>query len=96
MGESREAYLAKFKSKLDEWNAELEKLEAKAKQSHANARLEYERKKAVLRDKRDSLQRRVAALEVASEDAWSQLKEGADEALRHIEEAGRRLNSALK
>ena len=37
----KDEYVAKLKSQLDEWNAEVKKWEAKAKGAHADMRSQY-------------------------------------------------------
>lgn len=37
----KDAYVEKMKAKLDEWNAEIDKLQAKAKQAEADAEIQY-------------------------------------------------------
>jgi SMC interacting uncharacterized protein involved in chromosome segregation len=49
----RDAYVQKMKAKLDEWNAELEKLSAKADVAEANAKLKYNEQIKMLRKQRD-------------------------------------------
>ncbi len=39
----RDAYVAKLKAQLDEWNAEVRKWEAKAEGAQADVRIEYEK-----------------------------------------------------
>ncbi len=38
MGEKRDAYVQKLKGKLDEWNTEIDKLQAKSEQIKADAK----------------------------------------------------------
>ena len=42
MSDTRDAYVEKMKAKLDEWNADIAKLEAQAKQKEADARVSYQ------------------------------------------------------
>jgi hypothetical protein len=48
---NRDAYVRKLKAKLDEWNAEIDKLQAKAELAEAEAKIEYEKQLADLRAK---------------------------------------------
>ena len=41
----RDAYVEKMKAKLDEWNAELDRLSAKMSAAEADANLEYQKTK---------------------------------------------------
>lgn len=87
---ARDEYLNRFKTKLDEWNAELDKLEAKSRQARADAKVDYERQLRELRQQRDELRRRYEEMEKASEQAWEQLRAGAEDAWRTLDEAFRK------
>jgi len=76
---TRDAYLEKLKAKLDEWNAEIDRLEAKSRGAEASVRAEYERKLGELRDLRDDARCRADKLESAGEDAWEEMKGGFEE-----------------
>ena len=41
MTEKRDAYVQKLKAKMDEWNAEIDKLAAKADQADAETKIKY-------------------------------------------------------
>ena len=49
MNKKRDAYVQKLKAQLDEWNADINKLEAKADQAEVRARIEYHKRIADLR-----------------------------------------------
>ena len=96
MSESREACLSEFRDRIATWNSRLQELEDEASRSVGDDRKRTLREIAGLRAKRNSLRRRVAALEVASAGAWDQMKDGAREILNKIERASARLESHLK
>jgi len=76
----RDAYVAKMKAKLDEWNAELDKLCARTDEVKADARLEYEEAVTEIRARRDEAQHELTKLAAAGETAWDDLRKGADAA----------------
>ncbi len=84
---TQEAYVEKVKSKIDQWNAEIEKFQAKARGAAADARIEYEEQVAELKDRRDTLREKISDLETAGEQAWDDLQEGTEEALGRVEAA---------
>ena len=45
----RDEYIANLKAQLEEWNAEVRKWEAKAKEAQADVRMEYEKHLEALR-----------------------------------------------
>ncbi len=76
----RDAYLQKLKADLDEWNARIDTLEARAAQASGDVRLQYEQQIKSLRHQRAEVASRLAALQEATDDAWEQVKEGLDRA----------------
>ncbi|MHC5212109.1 MAG: sll1863 family stress response protein [Planctomycetota bacterium] len=85
----REAYLEKLKARLDEWNARIAVLEARANQSKAEVKRRYAEQVAALKRQRDEVRVRVDKLRKTSGDAWRDVRRG-------IEEAGERLGDALE
>ena len=76
----RDAYVAKLKAQLDEWNAEVKKWEAKAKGAQADVRIEYEKQLDAFRRQRDQAMEQMRQVQTAAGDAWIDLVHGADEA----------------
>lgn len=89
MSEKRDAYVQKLKAKMNEWNAEIDKIEAKADQADAESKIEYEKQVEDLRAKRKEVEDKMAELQQAGEGAWEDLKKG-------IESAWDSLGNALK
>jgi len=84
---TRHEYIEKFKQKLDEWDDDIVELEAKAQQTKADIKYEYEDQITSLRLKRDIARLKISELKDASEEAWEDLKEGTDEAWSSLKEA---------
>jgi len=76
MSAKRDAYVEKLKVQLDAWNADIDKLEAKAAQAEAEAKIEYQNQLDELRAKRDDVRDKLSAMQQAGEGAWEDLKEG--------------------
>jgi len=76
MSAKRDAYVEKLKAQLDEWNADIDKLAAKAAQAEAEANIEYQNQLDDLRTKRDDVRDKLSAIQQAGEGAWEDLKEG--------------------
>ncbi|HTC21856.1 MAG TPA: hypothetical protein VK859_13455 [bacterium] len=76
MGEQRDAYVEKFKVKLDEWNSEIDELQAKANGAHQEVLVSLNKQIAVLKEKRDDLKGRMEELRKRGDDAWEDLREG--------------------
>ena len=92
----REAYVQKLKAQLDEWNAEIDTLEARARKAEGDARLRYEQQVTSLRQQQEDARARLARLQEASEDAWTQLKEGADRAWTDLKRGMEKATAAFK
>jgi predicted nucleic acid-binding Zn-ribbon protein len=77
---ARDSYVRKLKEQLDRWNAELSKLESKAKQPLAGMKDAYEKQLKELRGRRNVVQQQMAEIQKAGDHAWDQLRESADTA----------------
>jgi len=75
---TRDEFVAQMQAKLDEWNAEIEELEAKARKQKAQATADYHARIAELKDKRDEAAKKLKEVQNASDDAWEELKTGAE------------------
>ena len=87
MSDTRDAYVKKMKAKLDEWNAEITKLEAKVRQKEADAQKEFEEQVKTLKEKRESAQRDLDNLLKAGGNAWEDLKAGVERAANSLGDA---------
>lgn len=83
----RDAYVKKLQAKLDEWNAEIDKLEAKARSAQADTQRVMNERLADLRSKRDDIAAKLKELRTAGGEAWQDLKAGADLAWQSLREA---------
>ena len=84
---ARDAYVRKLKDQLDRWNAELLKLETKAKQPLVGMKDAYEKQLKELRGRRNVVQQQMAEIQKASDHAWDQLRESADKAWKAMDES---------
>ena len=76
----RDEYLQKFKAKLDEWNADIDKLETKAQEAQANAQAQYHKQIEALREMRDDAQKRYNEMQNAAVGAWDAMVQGTEKA----------------
>lgn len=84
---TKDTYVRKMHSKLDQWNAEIDKLVAKADAARDDARSEYHERIEELKAKRDEAGKKLASLQESGEDAWEDLKTGVEMAWDAIGEA---------
>jgi predicted nucleic acid-binding Zn-ribbon protein len=83
----KDAYVQKLHQKLDEWNAEIDKLKAKADRAEAESRVKYLKKIEDLEEKHITAEKKLAELREAGEGAWQDLKSGLQNAWDAMEEA---------
>ena len=80
----RDIYVEKLKARLDEWNAELNKAEAKARGAEADVRLRYDEGLEHMRSKRDEARQHLHEIEEAGEESWERLRRGFEQAWEDI------------
>jgi hypothetical protein len=78
MTSKRKAYEEKFDAQLKEWSAELALLNAKADKAKAEAKIEYHKTIETLQGKLDAARTKLQELRTAGDDAWEDLKKGAE------------------
>ncbi len=76
----RHEYMEKFKARLDEWNAEIDKLESKAHEAQANAKAQYEKQLVAMREMRDDAQTKFSEMQKATDEAWDVMLRGTEKA----------------
>jgi hypothetical protein len=77
---TRNEYVEGLKARLDAWNADLAKWEAKARVAKTDLRIEYEMRLDALRKQREVATERLGQLQASAGEAWKELSAGADEA----------------
>ncbi|HEY3378760.1 MAG TPA: hypothetical protein VGL77_14830 [Armatimonadota bacterium] len=85
--DTREAFVAKLKAQLDEWNADIDKMEARARQAQADKQIAYNEHLVTLKQHRDTAQQQLAQVQQSSGDAWEEMKLGIEAAWARIAEA---------
>jgi len=73
---SRDEYLRKMQAKLEEWNAEIDTLTAKAGEVTAEVKNEYNEQIESLKAKQIATRQKIEELQHAGESAWEDLKSG--------------------
>jgi multidrug resistance efflux pump len=74
----KKAYHDKLQSQLDQWRAEIGKLQAKAQGRSAQAQLDYHRQVEELRSMQADAEKKLDELRQAGDEAWEDLKSGID------------------
>lgn len=76
----RDEYLEKLKARLDEWNADIDKLESKTREAQASAKAQYEKQLVAMREMRDDAQKKFSEMQKASDEAWDVMLKGTEKA----------------
>ena len=93
---TKEAYQKKLQAQLNEWDAKLDLLSAKAQKVAADARINYEDELVALRSKRAAAHRTLAELGTRGENAWEDMKDGVDKAWDAMSQALDRVAARFK
>ena len=84
---SKEEYIRKMQAKLEELNAEIDTLTAKAGEVRADVKNEYNEQIASLKTKQVAARQKIEELQQAGESAWKDLKSGIELAWSAMGEA---------
>jgi uncharacterized coiled-coil DUF342 family protein len=84
---SRDEYIRKMQAKLEEWNAEIDTLTAKAGEVTADVRNEYHEQIESLKAKQAAARQKIEELQQAGESAWGDLRSGIELAWTAMGEA---------
>ncbi len=89
--DDKNAYEQKLEARLDQWRAEIDKLQAQAKEASANAQLNYQKEVDDLRGRQEQAQKKLDELRDAQGKAWKDLRSGIESAW---DDLGRSVRSA--
>ena len=92
----RDVYVQQLHAKIDEWNADIDKLAAKADQVEADSRREYQEQIDRLKHKRREIEGKLTDLKQSGEEAWHDFKTGIDLAWDSMNEAVKSAMSRFK
>lgn len=84
---TRDEYVQKLKTQLDQWNSEITKWEGKTRSAQAKMKDDYEKQLNALRSRRDEAMTQLRQVQAASGEAWTEMMRGADEAWARLSEA---------
>ena len=96
MTDKRKAYEEKFEAQLKEWSAEIALLNAKADKAAAEAKIEYYKMVESLQGKQDAARTKLQELRTAGDDAWEDLKIGAENVWTEVKTAFQSAASRFK
>jgi ElaB/YqjD/DUF883 family membrane-anchored ribosome-binding protein len=94
--EKKKAYQDRFQARIDEWEAKLEQLGARARKAEADLRLKLQDEESDLRKHLDEARDRLRELKAASGDGWEEIRAGADRLWTDLRAAWERAGSREK
>ena len=94
--ENKERFIKTVHAKIDQWDAEIDKLSAKAAMIEAESKEEYYKQIADLKTKRSQIEESLAKVQHSGEEAWQDLKSGLDLAFETMSEALKSATSRFK
>lgn len=92
----KQAYQEKMEAQLKEWGAKIDELKAKAEKAEADAKLEYHKRIDGLQAKRNAVEAKLAEVKASGEEAWENLKDGAERAWNELRSAVNEAASKFK
>ena len=93
---TREAYVKRLRDELERWNAELVKLEAKAKEPLVGIKDAYEMQLKELREHRKAMHEMMTEIQKSGDQTWDRLRVGSDKAWKAMEESLKKARSIFK
>ena len=92
----REEYVEKAKARIDQWNAEIDKMQARMREAEADARIQYQKNLEEMRAQRNQAEEELSKMQKASDQAWDDLQAGFDKSWGEIQSAFRSAMSRFK
>ncbi|MGD2128937.1 MAG: hypothetical protein PVJ33_01230 [Lysobacterales bacterium] len=76
--ERKEAHIEKFSARLDQVQAKIDLLKARAREADADTRIRLKKEIDDIKERRADLEKRVDELKTAGSDAWEDIRNGLD------------------
>ncbi len=96
MKDKRKAYEEKLDAQLKEWSAQIALFKAKADNAKADAKIEYHKTIDALQRKQNEANTKLRELKTAGDDAWEDIKKGAEKAWAEVKTAFHDASSRFK
>jgi hypothetical protein len=84
MQDRRKAFEEKLDAQLEEWDAQITLLKAKAEKGKTEAKLEYYKAIEALQRRQNEARTKLHELKTAGDEAWEDLKTGAEKAWAEV------------
>ena len=77
-------YLNKLSDQIKQWEAEIDKLKAKADKTKADVKIEYNKKIDEIRHKKEVVEKKFKVLHESSDEAWDEIKDGLEKSWKEF------------
>ncbi|WP_020405432.1 hypothetical protein [Hahella ganghwensis] len=84
---ARKKYIEEMKTKLDQWDKDIDELEKRARTASSELKAEYQNQVKTLKDKRDEAAKKFEELQSATDGAWEDVKDGMEQAWNSVSHA---------
>jgi chromosome segregation ATPase len=92
----KELYVEKFAARLKQWSAKIDEYQAKGEELEADAKIEYKKQIENLKVKMNELEKKIISLKEPGNEAWEELKTGAEKAWEELSEAVKKAADKFK
>lgn len=92
----KDEFVERLKTQLDDWNAQITKMEAEARKAAADSKVQYEENLEKMRAQRDQAQQKLAELQKAGDSAWDDMRKGAEDMWATMEESFKKAMSRFR
>ena len=92
----KKAYQERMEAQLQEWKADLDKLDAQAKKKSAEGKISYAKKRKELQDKMDEVRNDLSSLKASGDQKWDVIKEHLEKGKNDFKKNYNDLVAALK
>ncbi len=96
MKNKRKAYEEKLDAQVNEWNAQITLLKAKAENAKADAKIDYYKSIEALEHKQGEAKAKLQELKTAGDEAWEDVKAGLEKAWAEVKTAYQDATSKFK
>jgi len=92
----KKAYIDRLSARIDRWDADLDKLRARAREASADVEIAVRKSIKQIAQNRDDIGKRLKKIGAASTEAWTGLRKQTDEAVDVVENAFDKVRAQLK
>lgn len=93
---NREEYLEKLKTKLNDWDADIDAMEAKARQAQSDMTAQYHKQLEAMRVMRADAMKHYSEMQGAASEAWETMAQAAEKSWRTWFDAFEQARSKFK